>query len=106
MDNSNSENKSSFSEIIFDFNEENQKIFPHDIGFPKDLSKHSNNYFNATFHCLTNIYDLTYQILDSSNKDGTENPYIIIINKIITVIKDNKKGEKDRFKYYLEALNN
>ena len=104
MDNSNSESKSSLSEIIFDFNEEIQKIFPHDTGFPKDLSKHSNNYFNAAFHCLTNIYDLTYQILDSFNKDGTENPYIKIINKIIIMNKESKKEEKDRFKYYLEDL--
>ena len=45
MDKNEPESKSSFS-IEFDFKEESQKKFPHDIGFPKDISKHSNNYFN------------------------------------------------------------
>ena len=104
MDKSNSESLSSFPEIVSDFNEENQKRFPHDIGFPKDLSKHSNNYFNATFHCLTNIYDLTSQILDAKNKNGNENPYISLINKIVVGFSENTKEEKERFKYLLGNL--
>ena len=104
MDISESENQSSISEINFDFGEENKKKFPHDRTFPKDISKHSNNYFNATFHCLTNIYDLTSQILDSKNKDGSDNPYIILLNKIIIGNSENKKEEKEKFKYCLEDL--
>jgi hypothetical protein len=106
MDQSESESKNSLSEIDFDFGEENKKKFPHDRGFPKYLSKHFNNYFNATFHCLTNIYDLTSQILDSRNKDGNENPYIVLLNKIVIGNIDNKREEKEKFKDCLENLKN
>ena len=103
MDESNSESINSIPEII-DFDEDIKKIFPHHTGFPKDLSNHSNNYFNATFHCLTNIYDLTSQILDAKNKNGNENPYISLINKIVVGFSENTKEEKERFKYLLGNL--
>ena len=74
MDESNTESINSIPEII-DFDEDIKKIFPHHTGFPKDLSNHSNNYFNATFHCLTNIYDLTSRVIDAND----ENPYIILL---------------------------
>ena len=74
MDKNNSESKSSIPEIP-DFYEENEKIFPHHTGFPKDLIRHSNNFFNAALHCLTNIYDLTGQIIDVTEE---KYPYIFL----------------------------
>ena len=106
MDQSESESKNSLSEIDFDFGEENKQKFPHDRGFPKYLSKHFNNYFNATLHCLTNIYDLTSQILDSRNKDGNDNPYIVLLNKIVIGNIYNQREEKEKFKDCLENLKN
>lgn len=97
MEKSNSESKSSVSEIDCDFNELSQKLFPHDIGFPKDLSSHSNNYFNATFHCLTNLYDLTSPIIDGCNTGQKNNPYIDLLNKII-VLKDKPFSKQEERK--------
>ena len=91
MDKSNSENKSS---IPADFDEEIEKKFPHYTGFPKDLIRHSNNFFNAALHCLTNIYDLTGQIIDVTEE---KYPYIDLLNGI--VIKDDKN-----IRTYLENL--
>ena len=75
MDKNNSKSKYSFSELQ-DFEEVNEELFPHHTGFPKDLIKHSNNFFNAALHCLTNIYDLTSEILDSQPEE--EYPYIFL----------------------------
>lgn len=67
MDENNSESNSIFE--IDDFEEYYKQIFPHHTGFPKDLFNHSNNFFNAALHCLTNIYDLTTQIKDIDEKN-------------------------------------
>ena len=75
IDKSNSESQNSISEMQ-DFDEDNEKLFPHHTGFPKDIIKHSNNFFNAALHCLTNIYDLTGEILDC--KPEKEYPYIFL----------------------------
>ena len=100
MDENNSESKTSILELD-DFDEENKKIFPHHTGFPKDLFNHSNNFFNAAFHCLTNIYDLTSQIIDIVEK---KYPYIKLLNKIIVMNKEKKEEHKEELKYCLENL--
>ena len=103
MDKNEPESKSSFS-IEFDFKEESQKKFPHDIGFPKDISKHSNNYFNATFHCLSNICDLVSSVIDAKNKDGSDNPFIYLLNKI--VVGNNKQEEKEIMRSCIGSIKN
>ena len=108
MDENNSESKTSILEID-DFDEENKKIFPHHTGFPKDLFNHSNNFFNAALHCLTNIYDLTYQIKDIVEK---KYPYIKLLNKIIVMNveekeeqkEEQKEKQKEKLKYCLKNL--
>ena len=44
---------------------ENEKIFPHLIGFNKDIIYQSNNYFISSLHCLTNIRPLRMSIVKS-----------------------------------------
>ena len=96
IDKSNSQSKSSISDVS-DYNEKKKMIFPHLIGFPKDLIRHSNNFFNAALHCLTNIYDLTDQIVDQEKEDL----YIELLNGIIAINIDDQ--EKD-IRPYLENL--
>ena len=94
MDKNNSECKNSDLDVP-DYNEEYEKKFPHHIGFPKDLIRHSNNFFNAALHCLTNIYDLTDQIIDVS---AEKYPYIKLLNGIV------KNVDKEKIRSYLENL--
>ena len=101
IDKSNSESQNSISELQ-DFDEDNEKLFPHHTGFPKDIIKHSNNFFNAALHCLTNIYDLTGEILDC--KPEKEYPYIKLLNGIIVINKETKEKDKKDIRPYLENL--
>ena len=65
-------NKSSIEEsdvIVEDFYDEFNNNYPHKIGFKKDFKLDINNYFNASLHCLTNIYSLSYFLLKYEEED-------------------------------------
>ena len=87
---------------------------PHRFGFSKDLEKNTNNFFNASIHCLTNIKTLSITIINSrqnlDNKNSEYKEYNELFNKIgENEEQKNQEEQEDQeniFKNKIENINN
>ena len=66
--------------------QENEFKFPFKFGISKELDKDSNNFFNASIHCLANIKKLTIHLFKSSNE--SKDKYIYFISDLLKDVKE------------------
>ena len=91
--------------------------FPHKYGFLKDLMENTNNFFNASIHCLTNIVTLSTFIINSEQNIDTNNKnseykykdYNLLFNELAEkeeekkleeceIIQENQENKEDKIK--------
>ena len=86
-----------------------QYIFPYKFGIEKDLKNNTNNYFNASIHCLLNIKQLTLYLISSLNKN--EDKYIYFIADLIKELNNQNRDNKiikeifEKLKNYIKEKN-